>query len=227
MCVYIHALPYIYVGAAVPLWQGGFLNSWEGPQAVWTWPRVNLWAFCILELRRDHKRIPLRLRQIPLKAKSQRGEEAPSQTLNFPSLGRAQFAPGHCKGPQDQPQNSPSCPLSPWLSRTHVVHKETLEIPLWSLLSLPLGLSCGCSLVKLSEVVKQQKFSFQGSSVSVCSAGPAWDPLSPWIAVPRVLLSVHSKMKSVLTKSALHKWNIFSLLAGWVHTLKNRSRTVI
>lgn len=76
MCVYIHTLPYIYKGAAVPLWQGGFLNSWEGPQAVWTWlhrPRVNLWAFCLFELGRNHKRIPLRLGQIPLKAKSQHG----------------------------------------------------------------------------------------------------------------------------------------------------------
>lgn len=76
MCVYIHALPYIYMGATVPLWQSGFLNGWEGPQAVWTWlhrPRVNLWAFCLFQLGRNHKRIPLRLGQIPLKAKSQHG----------------------------------------------------------------------------------------------------------------------------------------------------------
>lgn len=139
MCVYIHALPYIYVGATVPL---SFLKSWEGPQAVWTWPRVNLWAFCILELGRDHKRIPLRLRQIPLKAKSQRGEEAPSQMLNFPSLGRAQFAPGHCKGPQDQPQNSPSCPLSPWLSRTHVLFGRNQGISTKKLLKFLRGVCC-------------------------------------------------------------------------------------
>lgn len=49
----------------------------------------------------------------------------------------------------------------------------------------------------------------------------------PELRCPGFCSVFHSKLKSALTKSALHKWNIFSLLAGWVHTLKNRSRTVI
>lgn len=156
----------------------------------------------------------------------------------FPSLGRAKFAPFHCKGPRDQPQNSPSWPVSPWLSRTHMVfgvcwkpgnfHKETLETSPCA--CCPFLWDCHVAAV-LQNCLKwsnsKNSLSFQGTSVSVCSAGPALYPPSPRSQSPGFCSMFHSKLKPELTKSALHKWNIFSLLAGWVHTLKNRSRTVI
>lgn len=70
-----------------------------------------------------------------------------------------------------------------------------------------------------------------------CIACPDLPDLPPFLTSPNgsvslritahVLSSAPSSQLGAHTEAALGKWNIFSLLAGWVRALKNRSRTVI
>lgn len=188
MCVYIHTSIHIY-GATVPL----FLNSCEGPQAVCMWlhrPRVNLWAFCLFELGRNHKRIPLRLRQIPLKTPAQWGGSFP-ESLFSPAWQEHTLHLATAKGHSASPKILPLHPFPRgWVGPT----REFPQRNSWnfSMGSAVPSLGIVTWLQVLQNCLKwsnsTNSVSFQGASISVYSAGPALEPL--WITVPRVLLNV-------------------------------------